>query len=496
VRQTRLIRPSFAERFQCVGSACEETCCQEWNVPIDQATYEKYQNLPDVPLRALIQASVKGPEAGSVAPNPLTYGKIVMNAANKCPMLSDTHLCRIHSECGPELLPHVCDTFPRVIDFVSNVEEKSLSFSCPEAARQVLLDPNLFKPDLGGGGQTSPYSTPATMLRPDATDTDLRTKISQPSDVQPVITFKPGPPTEQQLAPGVTARQVKVPAGVTGVDLQLLYFWPIRETVLSLVRNRMYPLWQRMFMLGVFCRRMDAIARGELNRSVADFLDDFAASVAVGGLTAAMDTLPTDREAQLDIVLQMAGMLLQRSNITPRFVETVNAFTAGIGNGPGATLQTLTAQYSTSHDQYYAPFMAKNPHIMENYLVNTIIRCIFPFGREAAKPGSKSTMVYQFALLTAQFALMKGLMIGVAGHYREALAGEHVVKTFQAASKHFEHHPEFLKQAHALLVETGMDGARGLAILLKNTAPKIPSGQVRPATEAVQLQGTGNAPQA
>ena len=494
--QTRLIRPTFAEKFRCIGSACEETCCQEWNVPIDQATYEKYQNLPDVPLRSLIQSSVQGPEAGAELPNPATFAKIVMNADKKCPLLAEDNLCRIHSECGEELLSHVCATYPRIIDYVGHVEEKSLSLSCPEAARQVLLDPNLFKGDLSGVGQTSPRLFTANLLRHEATDTDLRLKISPTRDAQPVTGLTPGAPTEQQLAPGVSARQIQVPSGVTGVELLLHYFWPIRETVLALVRNRMYPLWQRMFMLGVFCRRMDSIARGELDRAIPDFLDDFAASVAAGGLTAAMDKLPVDQEAQLDVVLQLAGMLLHRSNVRPRFVETVSAFTSGIGNGPHATLQSLAANYAIAHDRYYAPFMAKNPQIMENYLVNTIIRCIFPFGREAAKPDSTSSMAYQFALLTAQFALMKGLMIGVAGHHREALANEHVVKTFQTASKHFEHHPEFLKQAHALLVETQMDGARGLAILTRNTVPSGAVTEVRPTVPAIQMQGVQRGTQA
>ena len=410
-----------------------------------------------------------------------------MNAANKCPLLSVDSLCQIQSECGEDLLPNACKTYPRIIDFVANVEEKSLSLSCPEAARQVLLDPNLFNADLSGAGQSSPYSTPGKPFQQNATDTDLRGKSVTPGMSQPGGSVKPGSLTEQQLAPGETARKVKAPAGVAGIDLLLFYFWPIRETVLSLVRNRRYPIWQRLFMLGVFCRRMDAISRGELNRTIPDFLDDFAASVSAGGLTAVMDTLPVDREAQLDVVLQLAGMLLQRSNVTPRFEEMVNAFTSGIGNGPSATLESLTAQYTIAHDRYYAPYMAKNPHIMENYLVNTMIRCIFPFGKEAAKPDSTSTMTYQFATLIAQFALMKGLMIGVAGHYREALSTDHVVRTFQPASKHFEHHPEFLKQAYAMLVETKMDGARGLAILTRNTTQGGTPGEVRPKVPAVQM---------
>src|SRR5580658_4688879 len=88
----------------------------------------------------------------------------------------------------------------------------------------------------------------------------------------------------------------------------------------------------------------------------------------------------------------------------------------------------------------------------------------------------------EFALLTAQFALMKGMLIGVAGFHRERFAAEHVVHTVQAAAKHFEHHPEFLKMAHELLVESRMDGAHGLAILLRNAEAGEVSSGPRPAS--------------
>jgi lysine-N-methylase len=78
-------------------------------------------------------------------------------------------------------------------------------------------------------------------------------------------------------------------------------------------------------------------------------------------------------------------------------------------------------------------------------------------------------MSHEFALLAAQFTLIKGLLIGVAGFHREQFSAAHVVHTVQAAAKHFEHHPDFLKSAHVLLVESRMDGAPGLAILLRNS---------------------------
>lgn len=423
--QTKLDRPAYAETFRCIGPVCEDTCCQGWNVPIDQAAHERYLGLPPSPLRTLIDASILVAPPGA---NPAAFAQIRMDGDNQCPLFAGDRLCRVHTELGESFLSQACATYPRLMHEAGGVRETALALSCPEAARLVLLTPGLLTgaDSITGEGCAATGSNDAVPLLP--------------------------------------------------------WFWPIRRAVMALAGNRAYPLWQRLFLLGVFCRRLDSIAAGELSRTVPDFLHDFEVSVKTGALRPAMDTLPVDRAAQLDVVLRLAGMLLHRSNVRPRFVECVQAFTAGIGNGPGATLESLAANYTVAHDRHYAPFFDRHPYILENYLANTIVRCRFPFGREGMKPGGLVSMAREFALLTAQFALVKGLLIGVAGFHREGFSAAHVVHTVQAASKHFEHHPEFLDLAHALLVECRMDGARGLAILLRNAEPRA----ARPASARIQ----------
>ena len=447
-----------------------------WSVPIDRATFEKYQHLPSGPLHTLIDASVLrtpnqvaqkldaeggggfnprklpmessralapegcfsviSPQTGPLSAasksgeddSDAVFAKIRMNEANQCPMLTSERLCRIQAEAGEALLSHACATYPRIIHSPGGVEENALTLSCPEAARIVLLTENLLEP-----------------LSPDKSPEDR----------------------DDGTAPA--------------------FFRSIRETVIRLVKNRAYPLWQRLFLLGVFCRRLDAIARGEIKRSIPAFLSDFEATVATGALRAAMETLPADLAAQLDVVLRLAGLLLHRSNVRPRFVECIQAFTIGIGNGPGATLHSLANQYAHAHDHCYVPFFDRHPWIMENLLINTIFRCRFPFGREAMRRTAQTQMSREFALLTAQFALMRGLLIGVAGFHGEAFSAEHVVHTVQAASKHFEHHPEFLNMAHTLLVESQMDGARGLAILLRSAESNRSTSEIRPISQEIYL---------
>lgn len=412
LRQTRLIRPDYTERFRCIGPACEDSCCKGWTVPVDKAAFDKYRALDPGPLRTLLDESlVETPND----PNPAHHARINMPPSLECPILTETGLCRIHAELGEEFLCHTCATYPRVVSNIDNLEEKALSMSCPEAARLVLLDPDL---------------------------------IASISDGDYQMTWDDSPErADRALLP---------------------FFWPIREFVFTMLRNRAYALWQRLFLIGLFCRRLDAIAKGEGERGVTAFLRDFSGAVASGTLRGAMETIPADLHLQLDMVLRLAGLCRDRTTVGPRFIDCIETFKSGIGARPEAAMGDLIAAYSDAHERYYAPFFAASPHILENYLANAIFRRQFPYGTKDGKLVPQPDTVREFALLATQFALIKGLLIGVAGSHKDAFSAEHVVHTVQSASKHFDHHPQFLDQVHELLVETKRDNPHGLTMLLRN----------------------------
>jgi lysine-N-methylase len=333
--------------------------------------------MPARPLRTLICESVaenaertpSGTDAGNhpKAANDAVFAQIRMNSANQCPLLTGDRLCRIHAELGEEMLGQTCSTYPHIVHELGAAKETALALSCPEAARLVLLSPDLLNHD-------SPAAKPHS---------------------------------SQQAAP--EQAHVELEQGSPEKYTQVLppHFLEVRESVVALIRMRSYPLWQRMFLIGLMCRRLDSIARGELNRSVAKFLASFKTAVATGSLRPAMETLPVDRAAQLDIVLRLAGLMLHRSNVNARFAACAQAFTAGIGNGPGATLESLTRQYTLAHDFCFEPFFRRHPHILENYLINIIVRCQFPFGREGMCVGAVPERAREFAKLSAQFVLIR-----------------------------------------------------------------------------------------
>ncbi len=422
MQQKNLVHLTYADSFRCIGSDCEDTCCKGWTIPVDQATIEKHRALPESPLLSV--CDVKGslrPE-GVDRSKPATFVQIRMTDSQECPLLSEDRLCSVQTKYGADYLPSTCATYPRIRHRNDNQLDEALTLSCPEAARLVLLDPTLFVPK---------------------------------------------PPT-------ITQSLCEAADDGNARSLQS-WFWSLRAFVLVLMRNRAYPLWQRLFLLGIFCRRLDEMVKAKGDASTLPaFVRDFEAAIASGVSVAAMDRLPIESALQLDVVLRLAGLLLHRCNAQPRFADCVQAFGSGIGNSASATFESLTANYVRAHDRFYAPFFDRHPHILENYLINTVVRCQFPFGRAGMEPGATPSMVREYNLLTAQFAVMKGLLIGVAGHHGEAFSTEHVVHTVQTASKHFEHHSEFLDDAYALLVESKMDSEMGSVILLRNTEQSLP----------------------
>ena len=339
-----------------------------------------------------------------------------MDENNTCPILSPERLCRIQSEHGQSFLSNTCATYPRIVHSVGGFKLPSLALSCPEAARNVLLKPITWK----------------------------RIERVEPSVDKPLL--------DEFLIPSA--------------------YWPIRSTVLALVQNRKYPLWQRLFLLGVLCRKLDALAAEERDFEVPGLLAAFNKTVATGKWRPAIEPTSLDLQVHVDAVLRLAGLMLDKSNVTARFVECIQEFATGIGNGPSATLETLAAGFKVAHDRYFVPFFDGHPHILENYVLNTILRRQFPFGRDGMKPGTIPVMTRELTTLVAQFSLMKGLLIGVAGFHRDTLATASVVDTIQATSKHFDHHPDFSKLANELLTVLKLNGLKGAAVLL---APPLPA---------------------
>lgn len=119
--------PEYYKHFRCIASACQDSCCHEWEVDIDPETAAFYRALPG-DLGDRLRQVLRDTEDGTSMT--IEHGR--------CPMWRQDGLCRIQAELGHDALCHTCRTFPRLRHDYGNFAELGLELSCPEAARLIL----------------------------------------------------------------------------------------------------------------------------------------------------------------------------------------------------------------------------------------------------------------------------------------------------------------------------------------------------------------------
>lgn len=126
----RITKPSYFDSFQCLAGACPDSCCQEWDVQVDEESAAFYRTLPG-DLGDRLRQVLKTEDC-----------ETVMQIENRrCPMWRGDGLCRIQAELGHDALCKTCRDFPRLTHDYGNFTELGLELSCPEAARLILTSP-------------------------------------------------------------------------------------------------------------------------------------------------------------------------------------------------------------------------------------------------------------------------------------------------------------------------------------------------------------------
>lgn len=396
-----VVVPEYSTRFRCIGPDCEDDCCHGWAVPIDPAALAKYQSLAPGPLRSQLDTCIQVAEPAPPA------AAIRMLPSGRCPFHTEERLCRIHQELGHSALSQTCAQFPRRIHIIDGVEQVTLSLACPEAARLVLLDPDLF-------------------------------------------------------ASPVRRHKLRWNPAVQCGDPLRTFYWPIREFVTALVVERSYALWQRLFLLGVLCQRLDALARGHDHRTFPEFMRDFSGAVACGSLRAAMDAAPANPALQLHLIHELVRLGATAPGGSPLAV-----FHAAIGAGEATGREAQTAAYTAAHATTLEPFLRDRPWMLENYLLNELLAGAFPFG-DALFCGAPVGCMSSFAQLAVRFGILQGLLTGVATSRGPDFCTDDVVRTVAAVSRHFEHNRTFAQRSAAFLQEHRLANVAGLTALLRN----------------------------
>lgn len=127
----KMTRPAYFDEFRCLAGACPDSCCQEWDVQVDDASARRYLSLPGQ-LGDTLRQKLKQDENGEYC---------LQITDRRCPMWRTDGLCEIQFQLGENGLCQVCREFPRLRHDYGDFVELGLELSCPEAARLILTTP-------------------------------------------------------------------------------------------------------------------------------------------------------------------------------------------------------------------------------------------------------------------------------------------------------------------------------------------------------------------
>jgi lysine-N-methylase len=413
-----LLQPTYAAAFQCIGPNCEAPCCGEWDIPLDKNTYKKYQSFPPKKLGDIVSQFVIVNR--SHQPEEL-YGQIRRTSSGWCPFLGEDRLCAIHKEYGSRLLSASCSIYPRSLSIVAGRLEGSLSLSCPEATRNVLLIPGFMQrmSDLYAG--------------------DFRTD------------------NYYRLA-GNPDEPITKPHSV---------FLPLRNMLINTVCDRSRPLWNRLLTIGHLCKKLDALDATQSEATLLSSLRCLDQWLTTPRFQAEINTLPGNPRLRLETIFGLTDILMQNEP-SIRFQDTFWSFVAGIGSPADSLPGNDLERFLEAEQKYHLPFFEGSPFILENYLINYIFQNLFPFGRSGSADFTPQSIFAEYLQMTTQFAWINALLIGIAGHRKQALATEHVVNTIQSFTRAVEHYPYLLKFINNYMSTSNLNSLHGMAIMLKH----------------------------
>ncbi len=388
--------PLYVSRFACIGPDCEDNCCTGWRVTLDKKTFNAYRQVKLPALAERLDQQVKRQRSQA---SDAHYARIELNAVNhECPFL-EQRLCAVQRDLGEDYLSNTCATYPRASrDFGGQIEQ-SLTLSCPEAARQALLQPDAF----------------------DFVEAPLQVRNGT------VETIKPR----------------------SGLSLPVMN--EIRVFCLQLMRTDGLELWQKLAVLGVFCERLTATLQQAGHAGIPALLQDFVTMIENGMVLDALRELQPNHSIQAQVfALLWQGKV--RGGLSPVQQAVQDAVARGLG-ADAATGQ-VTSEQLVEHYRIglgrLADALQAAPQLLEHYLLNEIFRDLFPF--------QSATPYEDYLRLISRFGLLRLMLAARCNADAELPSAAALSQTVQMFCRRFQHDASWAAQINSALKNSGWDG--------------------------------------
>ena len=407
--------PKYLEQFRCIESRCEDNCCTGWDIDIDIDTFNKYKEISNGEYANDKEATAKEElkedfkkflhQNEDAEVDEIDYGRVDLRDNKRCPYLNDKNLCRIQAGLGEDYLSNVCATYPRIMNKINGVVEISLTPSCREAARLILLNKD-------GIDFVDKTANERVMLNKEF-DTKDKNFEKTPSK----------------------------------------YFLQLRDLSIQIVKNRNFSLDKRLMILGEFIEAVQNVVDYRKTEKILMLIDKFKKEIKEG-YTKIDNNYKNNKSKNIDFQIMLNKELLNNLDVfseidSKGYVELTKKVIKGLRLDSDDDFVTCKENYKEIKEDYYDDFIRTHDYIMENFIVNFIYKNLFPFS-------APELIIDSYMLLIIRCAFIRFNLIGLAGEAKK-LTGDMVVEYIQVYSKTVEHHKTYLYDTVEFMREEDFD---------------------------------------
>jgi lysine-N-methylase len=399
--------PRYVQSFSCIGTACPDTCCSGWSVPIDRQTYQAWQTIDVRVEGSLLMERTREPQANErMAAGDCAI--VTASAAGDCAWLTDDKLCAVQAALGEEAIPLTCHSYPRRRVQAGDRLSMYLDLGCPQAAQLALSD---------------------------AAAMDMVAAPPQASQVPHERPQRPPPMTERKSAGLATLAEREDPA-LDAIDATAeLLADALRSLIGSpslTVRQALALVWRTI--ADIAPRASDPAEKASVIEAIVAMQQIAKQASALAEAAQAAETFVSQLHP-LPQLLKTAGMVAGRvqgknhkSPAPGALTQVLVAFGLDADIGAPASEASCRA-YEQASRQWFEPFEAAHPHVLKNFLLNRLGGRNFPISGAGG-------ITLELAKEALHLDLVRVFLAGRAHTRQEAFGIGDCVDVIQAYSRY------------------------------------------------------------
>lgn len=392
--------PEWMRDFYCLGTDCPNTCCKGWNIPVDQAHAEKYENLDDSELSPILMNIFKKIRVKKNGKQENRYFlKLLDQEGDLCPLLDKTRMCRLQKKYGSEILCTTCYFFPKILWQIEDQWSLSASLSCPEVLRKAILSTDPIR-----------FSWIETDQDPDSEWLD----ISLVSDKR--------------------------------MQMLLLNRQKIVDMMIMLLQNKNDLIPNKLFCVCAFLNRLGILLNSEENSSFDLMIAEAVDYIHKNGIN---PVRPVDSVEDLARWLQLLSLTFNWGlESSARYHTDIQKDFLQLLSYAKNPLIIMAENYLFARNQVFYPFLRNNPYLLENFLVHFIFSDFLKQFSIYQNETTNVSNILQFEILQlcAVFSLMQFLFVKqslISGEMDSSI----FLEVIYQADQSYLHYPMYISQS-------------------------------------------------